>query len=200
MVGLQLIDLEGTVRHSWPASFSSIWPDPQHVQGRLLPENDWDTQIHGAALLPNGDVVFNFDRYGLQRLDRCGELVWKLPYMTHHAVFVSDDGHLWVPGVQYHSKPVPSLPGIVPPFEEDTVLDFRPTARFCANCRCSSCCTLMNSQILFANGRGAIDFGSHEDLLHLNDIEILSQADAAAFPLFEAGESCSRCATSTSSW
>ena len=62
-VGLQLIDLEGTVRHRWPASFSKIWPDPQHVQGRISPENDWDTEIHGAVLLPDGDVVFNFDRY-----------------------------------------------------------------------------------------------------------------------------------------
>jgi Arylsulfotransferase (ASST) len=188
-VGLQLIDLEGTVRHSWRASFSSIWPDPQHVQGRLLPENDWDTQIHGAALLPNGDVVFNFDRYGLQRLDRCGELVWKLPYMTHHAVFVSDDGHLWVPGIQYHSKPVSSLPGIVPPFEEDTLLEISPDGKVL---REVSLLELFYANelpgLLFANGRGAIDAGSHEDLLHLNDIEVLSHSDAAAFPLFEAGD------------
>ena len=42
--------------------------------------------------------------------------------------------------------------------------------------------------LLFANGRHAIDEGSHKDLTHLNDIEILSKSDAAAFPLFEAGD------------
>ena len=106
VVGLRLVDLEGRVRHRWPASFSRIWPAPEHVDGRPLPDNDWSTEIHGAALLPDGDIVFNFDRYGLQRLDLCGEIVWQLPYTTHHSVFVSDDGHLWVPGVRYHTEPV----------------------------------------------------------------------------------------------
>jgi hypothetical protein len=55
-VGLQLIDLEGRVRHRWPASFSRIWPAPEHVIGRSLPYNDWDVEIHGAALLPDGEV------------------------------------------------------------------------------------------------------------------------------------------------
>jgi hypothetical protein len=189
LVGLQLIDLEGTVRHRWPASFSSIWPDPQHVQGRRLPNNDWDTEIHGAALLPDGDVVFNFDRYGLQRLDRCGDLVWKLPYMTHHAVFVSDDGHLWVPGTRYHAEPVSSLPGMAPPFEEDTFLEIKPDGKVL---REVSLLELFYANeleaLLFANGQATIDLGSHGDLLHLNDIEILSKSDAAAFPLFEAGD------------
>ena len=189
LVGLQLIDLEGTVRHSWPASFSSIWPAPQHVDGRRPPDNDWDTEIHGAALLPDGDVVFNFDRYGLQRLDPCGELVWKLPYMTHHSVFVSDDGHLWVPGIRYHAEPVSWLPGIVPPFEEDMVLEISPEGKIL---REISLLELFYANeiesLLFANGLAAIDAGSHMDLLHLNDIEILSKSDAASFPLFEAGD------------
>lgn len=189
LVGLQLIALEGTVRHRWRASFSSIWPDPQHVQSRRLPNNDWDTEIHGAALLPDGDVVFNFDRYGLQRLDRCGDLVWKLPYMTHHAVFVSDDGHFWVPGIRYHAEPVPSLPGMAPPFEEDTFLEIKPDGKVL---REVSLLELFYANeleaLLFANGQATIDPGSHGDLLHLNDIEILSKSDAAAFPLFEAGD------------
>jgi hypothetical protein len=189
VVGLSLIDIDGTVRHRWPASFSAIWPDPQHVHGRPLPANDWDTAIHGAVLLPDGDVVFNFDRYGLQRLDPCGEVVWKLPYMTHHSVFVADDGNLWVPGLRYHAEPVSSLPGIVPPFEEDIVLEVSPDGTVM---REISLLELFYAEgieaLLFANGRPEIDAGSHEDLLHLNDIEILAKSDAAAFPLFQAGD------------
>jgi Arylsulfotransferase (ASST) len=189
VVGLQLIDLQGRVRHRWPASFSRIWPAPEHVHGRRPPDNDWDTEIHGAALLPGGDVVFNFDRFGLQRLDPCGELVWKLPYMSHHSVFVGDDGNLWVPGVRYHTAPVPSLPGVVPPFEEDMILEISPDGTIL---REISLLELFYANeleaLLFANGRHRIDDGSHNDLLHLNDIEILSLRDAAAFPLFEAGD------------
>jgi hypothetical protein len=188
-VGLQLIDLEGTVRHRWPAAFSEVWPDPGHVRGRPLPFNDWGTEVHGAALLPDGDVVFNFDRYGLQRLDPCGEVVWKLPYMTHHSVFVSDDGNLWVPGLRYHAEPVSSLPGIVPPFLEDMILEVSPHGRLL---REISLLELFYANeleaLLFANGLDTFDDASHRDLLHLNDIEILSMSDAAAFPLFDAGD------------
>jgi Arylsulfotransferase (ASST) len=189
VVGLRLIGIDGTVRHRWPASFSAIWPDPQHVRGSRLPANDWDTEIHGAALLPDGDVVFNFERYGLQRLDPCGELVWKLPYMTHHAVFVSDDGHLWVPGIRYHAEPVSSLPGIVPPFEEDMILEVSPDGTILREISLLELFYANELQaLLFANGGHTIDAVSHKDLLHLNDIEILSKSDAAAFPLFEAGD------------
>jgi hypothetical protein len=189
VVGLRLIDLDGTVRHRWPARFSAIWPDPQHVRGRRLPANDWRTEIHGAVLLPDGDVVFNFEGYGLQRLDPCGEVVWKLPYMTHHSVFMDDDRNLWVPGLRYHAEPVSSLPGIVPPFLEDMILQVSPDGTIL---REISLLELFYANeleaLLFANGQGTIDGGSHKDLLHLNDIETLSMRDAAAFPLFEAGD------------
>jgi hypothetical protein len=188
-VGLRLIDLQGSVRHHWPASFSEIWPSPEHVPGRALPVNDWDTEIHGAVLLPSGDVVFNFDRYGLQRLDACGEVVWKLPYMTHHSVFVSEDGNLWVPGLRYHTEPVSSLPGIVPPFEEDTVLEVSPDGEILREISLLELFYANELQaLLFANGLDTFDAASHRDLLHLNDIEILSTSDAAAFPLFNAGD------------
>jgi hypothetical protein len=188
-VSLRLIDLEGRVRHRWPASFSRIWPIPEHVRGNPLPYNDWDTEIHGAMLLPDGDVVFNFDQYGLQRLDPCGGLVWKLPYMTHHSVFVSADGNLWVPGLRYHTEPVLSLPGIVPPFKEDMILEISPDGTIL---REISLLKLFYDNeleaLLSANGLNAFNSVSHLDLLHLNDIEILSRSDAAAFPLFEPGD------------
>jgi Arylsulfotransferase (ASST) len=189
VVGLRLIDLHGTVRHRWRAAFSEIWPSPEHVRGRALPLNDWDTEIHGAVLLPGGDVVFNFDRYGLQRLNACGEVVWKLPYMTHHSVFVSDDGNLWVPGVRYHAGPAPSLPGIVPPFEEDTILEISADGTILREISLFGLFYANQLEaLLFANGLQTIDGASHNDLLHLNDIDVLSASNADAFPLFEAGD------------
>jgi Arylsulfotransferase (ASST) len=189
VLGLRLIDIDGTARHRWPASFSAIWPDPQHVHGRRLPTNDWDTEIHGAALLPDGDVVFNFEGYGLQRLDPCGEVVWKLPYMTHHSVFVDDDGNLWVSGRRYHAEPVSSLPGIVAPFWEDTILKVSPDGMILREIPLLELVYANELQALvFANGEPEMDGTSHQDVLHLNDIEILSKRDSAAFPLFKAGD------------
>jgi len=189
VLGLRLIDLEGTVLHRWQAVLSEIWPDAEHVRGRPLPLNDWDAEIHGAVLLPGGDVVFNFERYGLQRLDACGEVVWKLPYMTHHSVSVSEDGNLWVPGVRYREEPVSTLPGIVPPFEEDTVLELSPDGEIRREISLLELFYANDLEsLLFANGLHAIDSGSHGDLLHLNDIDVLPSSISDACPLFEAGD------------
>jgi hypothetical protein len=125
----------------------------------------------------------------LQRLDACGEVVWKLPYMTHHSVFVSDDGNLWVPGVRHHAGPAPSLPGIVPPFDEDTVLQVSPDGEILREISLLELFYRNELQaLLFANGLHTIDGSSHKDLLHLNDVDVLSASNADAFPLFEPGD------------
>ena len=41
---------------------------------------------------------------------------------------------------------------------------------------------------LFPTGNGLVDGYTMEDVLHTNDVEILSRDDAPAFPLFEAGD------------
>ena len=104
-VSLWLVDNDGRLRWHWPVSYGAIWPNPQHVAGKPVPFGDWLTHIHGAALLKNGDVIFNFEGLGLVRLDKCGEVVWKLRRMTHHAVVEDEDGTLWVPARRYHAEP-----------------------------------------------------------------------------------------------
>ena len=69
-------------------------------------------------------------------------------------MFVSDDGHLWVPGIRYHAEPSPSLLGIAPPFEEDTLLEISPDGKVL---REVSLLELFYANgleaLLFANGR-----------------------------------------------
>jgi len=73
-------------------------------------------------MLPGGDVVFNFEQNSLVRLTPCGDVVWKLPYVTHHSAYMDNRGDLWVSGHIKHKNPVDLIPNHVPPFVEPTVL------------------------------------------------------------------------------
>ena len=38
-------------------------------------------------LLDTGDLIFNYENLGLVRVDVCGNVVWRLPYRTHHSIW-----------------------------------------------------------------------------------------------------------------
>ncbi len=88
-ISILLVDMAGQIRHEWRIEWAEIWPDFTHLPERAKPRGRPGTHIHGITMLPGGDVVFNFEQVGLVRLTPCGEVVWKLPYRTHHSVFVA---------------------------------------------------------------------------------------------------------------
>jgi hypothetical protein len=146
--------------------------------------------IHGAALYPDGDVVFNLTGFSMVRMNACGDVEWTLPATTHHSVHISDVGNIWTLSVEYYDRnSVSPFPGMRPAFEDDIVLEVSPQGKIL---RKISLLELLyaNDLIgsLFPTGRSLIDGYPMEDVLHTNDVEILSRDDAPAFPLFEAGD------------
>ena len=86
-VSLSLRAMDGTELHRWPAAVSrGSSPTGASLPADQVPTNDWDTHLHGALLHPDGSVIFNYDYLGLVKLDRCGSVVWRLPYRTHHSI------------------------------------------------------------------------------------------------------------------
>lgn len=186
--GMRLLEMNGDVLHEWRVSFNELWPDATHVERAM---HDWDAQIHGAVLYPNGDVVFNFQYAGLARIDACGRPIWRLPEQTHHSVYEDEKGHLWVPSRRRHDEPSNALPGAPVPYYEDLVLEVSPDGRVL---REISVLDVIidggNASLLYANGEhGAVlNLPLDGDFTHLNDVEILEPSMAAAFPMFAAGD------------
>jgi hypothetical protein len=189
-VGLRLIDLEGNTIHTWPARFSEIFPNPEMIDAEWgLPSNDWEVSIHGASLYPDGDVIFNFPGLGLVRMDRCGEVEWKLPVNPHHSIHIADDGNIWTLGQIYYDQPTPDFPGLRPPFRDDVILEISPDGKVLREW--SILKLLYDNDLvgaLFPAGMAVFEGEPMTDILHTNDVEILSAMDASAFALFEAGD------------
>jgi hypothetical protein len=97
--GAILIDMEGRVVHRWQAPFRTAWPGQTHVSSPV--PKDF---IHWrrAHLCGNGDVLAVYEGfggtpwgYGLVKLDRDSNVLWKCSDSIHHDVYVHTDGTIF---------------------------------------------------------------------------------------------------------
>ena len=186
---LRLIRRDGSVVVRWPVRFWDVFPNPSHLT--VPPATDWNVDTHGALVLADGSVVFNFEGSGLVKLDRCGDLIWALPRKTHHSVERAEDGGYWVPGRRVVPQQSDST---FSPFEaplvEDTLLRVSEDGEVLAE--------ISVPGIFYDNGLEALltatghSFQSgmewDREIVHLNKIQELTSDLADDFPLFEAGD------------
>ncbi|MBL8726189.1 MAG: aryl-sulfate sulfotransferase [Planctomycetes bacterium] len=167
-----VLDLDGKQLHRWSIDWFQLWPDASHVPERLRPQSRPGTHIDGAVLLEDGDLVFHFEHLGMMRLDAQGQVVWRLPYQTHHSITRGDDGNLWVCGQKEHTVALPEFPSLLPPFVEDTILEVSPEGRILREWSVPG--------LLRQNGREGLlclantdNFSTAEsgDVTHLNHVE-----------------------------
>jgi hypothetical protein len=168
-----ILDMEGNLLHRWDTDWFEIWPDAEHLSDFRTPRSRPGTHIHGAVVLDDGDLVFNFEHLGLVRLDRDGSVVWRLPYLTHHSVHLSEEGTLWVSGQVDHDTPQDRFPHRGPTFSEYTAIEVSTDGEILGEWSIA--------EVLRENGlHGLLYLGTTEnrdvrvgdaDILHLNDVE-----------------------------
>lgn len=168
---VKVMTAEGRVVHSWYIDWFEIWPKPEHLTADLIPKSNRPL-VHGVAVASNGDLIFNFEALGMVRLDACGEVIWKLPYRTHHSIHVDERGSIWAPGVVTRSEKRAALPNHEPAFDDYTILEVSPTGKILQE--------LWIADLLLDNGlRALLHMSSISnwntrvtgDTLHLNDVE-----------------------------
>jgi hypothetical protein len=171
-LSVDVMDMDGKFLHHWSTSWFKIWPDAKHVPPELAPKSEPGTIVHGAVLLKNGHLVFNFEYLGLVCLDFNGNVVWRLPYQTHHSIAKGNDGNLWVCGQRRRTEPMAAIPNLELPFKEDMILEVTPEGKIAHEWSVVD--------LLCKNGReGLLYLGSNApsypavrgDVLHLNDVE-----------------------------
>jgi hypothetical protein len=172
-LGFRLYGNDGKLLKEWPINFFKIAPEEMNHKYHAL--------IHGEYLYPNGDIVANLDGRGIVRFDACGKIKWRNHSGSHHSMFVDENGDLWTPFSVKNQQDRAIAPG---PFTMDHVGRFDPdTGEMLDDI------DLLKS-LHDGPGPGLIqpNYGRLDDVLHVNDVEILSTAMAPAFPMFKAGD------------
>jgi hypothetical protein len=185
--GAMLIDMEGQVLHRWDIAFSEAFPNPQHLD---VAPPDYDVVLHGTALLPGGDVILNMEGVGAVRLDRCSRPVWRLPRTTHHSVDYLPNGETLITADRTRYAANPRYPRLSPGPEghyiENFILRLRPDGSVAEE--------VPLLDILYDSGWASLLFFGEDSTIrteqptHMNDIEVLREDMAAAFPQFKAGD------------
>ena len=190
MPGIRLIDAEGNVLHQWRTDASEIWPTPPHRDRVTRRFNAQDAYPHGTYLFENGDVVVNIEGMGLARMNAAGEVLWTVPYCTHHSVFRDEDGDFWVCCLTWMQndeqgrKWAADYPGLKLPCVKDHVVKVSPDGEVLKD--------ISVLKVLYESGNQhllwKIAKRQSHDLTHMNDVEVLGTELADQYPLFDAGD------------
>jgi hypothetical protein len=189
--GAWVVDRDGTVLHRWRARFSDVFGAAPQL---LWQARDETIAWHGAHLYPDGSILINFQDNsfpygsGLVKLDKDSNVVWKLAENTHHDVSVDEDGTIWVPAQRYRPEGVPGFGNLEPWYYEDVVLKVSPDGRVLDEISVLAALRGHPGLTTVTYGEdSALEISSH-DPTHLNNVEPLPGAMAAAFPRFSPGD------------
>lgn len=193
--GLRLIRRDGTVVASWPAAFSALMPERLAKPG--APQTDWNIDLHGSHIDPDGSVLFNFEYQGAVKLDRCGKRLWSLQEFNHHTVTPAAGGGYWIGGRRILNRPDdPAFHPMTNPKRERGRIEDDEILRVSAEGEVLARKSVF--EIMMENGleplltaTGAMlgpDALEDNEILHLNKIDELTPAMAGAFPEFAAGD------------
>lgn len=171
-----LIDMEGNRLHKWEKPFREVWNDPPHVDS---PVDEKAIRWSGGHVFPNGDILANYTAngdtpygYGLVKLDKNSEVIWKFSDHVHHDLTITDDGSIWTITHEFRdlsSVPMPRMPD---KFQnrrilEDYVVKLSPQGEELKRIRLTE--PVLNSSLGEKVGRW--HHGEKWDFLHTNNVE-----------------------------
>lgn len=181
-LAVSVINSDGDIIHQWPISWFDIWPDADHLAYFRRPKSAPGTMIHGAEILANGDLLFNFEYLGMVRLDACGKVIWRLSEQTHHSIDIDDEGFIWTSAHQHPTVDKNSMPLHWPYYIEPYLYRISPAGEVVN--KQSVLQILADNQLygaLYLSSLHNTDPVVKGDTLHVNDVEVFPATLAEGF-------------------
>lgn len=203
-----LINMQRQVVHQWSVSFSRIWPNPPHLDGRQI--DDSQVSVFACHLYTNGDLLVVFHSlelhargYGLAKVDKDSNLIWSYAANVHHDVTVGEDGTIYTlvhRQIQERPKGLEYVP--LPWFVDYLVMlspdgkELREPISIFDALRNSPYTTLLSplesalnpTSAPVLNDKAMNELREQQDVLHTNSVNVLTAAMAPKFPKFKAGQ------------
>lgn len=192
--GATLVDMDGNVVHEWRLRFDEAWETAPHIKSYADEERAyWADKVYWRRvhLFANGDLLVVFESpyrtpygFGLAKLDKDSNVLWKLSVNTHHDTAIGPDGEIFVLTQSINENTYPGVPRIKPPFIDDKV------AVLSANGEWRKEISIL-AAFLASEYEPLLDTLSEDllgDVLHANAVQYVDAATAARFPFAKAGQ------------
>lgn len=177
----RLISMDGEIVHEWNRTFSSIWDASAAVRH---PVPDRQIYFRKAYVYPNGDLLAIYIGvgdspwgYGMVKLNRDSEVIWKNLARFHHDFSIANDGRIYALDHAFRAKPLEGVDDLKPPFLEDSLVIISPGGK---TLRKISLLEAFNKSSDYRRLLWRIPYYTVEDPLHTNGVDVLDRTTAAA--------------------
>jgi len=197
-----IMDKDGTIRHVWDIGPNLTWEDLEHIEGFSRASNIYAVGAHPFA---NGDLLVTYQGrntypygVGMAKFDKDSNLLWKKENFAHHWIAVDAEGFIYAPVFSPLDAPVQLGQSVLQiscnggTLQEDVIAIMDPDGNEVD--RISILQSLVDSdylglvfQAIHSDRPLPLDYNEC-DPIHLNDVQVISEADAATSPHLTAGD------------
>ncbi|EPC00330.1 hypothetical protein L861_07480 [Litchfieldella anticariensis FP35 = DSM 16096] len=178
-----LIDMEGNVVHRWSLPYREVWD--KSPQGRD-PQPEELMYWRQARMMPNGDLIALYIAandtpwgYGIVKIDRDSNVIWKYHASTHHDLSVAPDGRVITLTNEFSKERIDGFPDLNDPWLNDYLveLDGESGEELSKTSLVHAFKDSPYHELLFAVPSFAMS-----DPLHTNSVQFLDEGTTRAFP------------------
>ncbi len=194
-----LLDMNGEVVHSWAMPFSKAWKIPPHIDS---PVKDNKIIWRGLHLFPNGDLLAVYNAvettpygYGVVKIDKDSNIIWRYPGFAHHDISVGEDGRVYILTNKVTEDVVAGAPHLNPPLFDEYVSILSPDGQLEKSISIYD--AFANSEYFSEvveyftqTQRADISTSNAEygDIIHPNTVTYIGAEEAEKQPLFQQGQ------------
>lgn len=183
-----LVAMDGEVVHEWQLPFSAVWDETSPISD---PQPDDFIYWNKAMIYPNGDLLAIYVAagdspwgYGLVKIDRDSQLVWKYLGQVHHDVDIGEDGRIYALTHEIRHNEYRDFPQLAVPRIDDFVVVLSPDGEELQKVSITD--ALINSP--YERLLTRVVWYTKGDYLHTNGIDVLEAGDIAKLPVANAGQ------------
>ena len=183
-----LVNMAGEVVHEWQLWFSKVW-DETAVASIELP--DTHMYVRRAQMFPNGDLLALYIGsgntpwgYGLVKMDKDSNLIWKYLEQVHHDLDVTADGKIYTLTHAFTDHVFEFQRHLKVPRVDDFLVVLSPEGEELE--RHAIVDAFVHSP--YARMTNMIPWYSQSDYFHTNAVDVIEAMEARALPFAKEGD------------
>lgn len=184
----RLIDMNGNLVHEWCRSYAEVWGAKAAAR---CPQSENLVYFDKVRLLPNGDLIAIYIcvgdtpwGYGMVKLDRDSQVIWKYLAHTHHDFDIAPDGRIVALTHDFTSDTMKGFEHLARPRLNDWVAILSPDGQEQKKVDITRALTRSRYFRLLQ----WIPHFARADPLHTNSVEYITAEKARNFPFGKAGQ------------